>query len=272
MKCLRLYHCFRQAEDHAMCNTIEHADIFDSKEIDLQDITLTASDMECISLFLTSSSNKQWVMLNLSFCYIQDKGLNILYRGLRHSVDVTIDTVWLWGNGLTSLSSSLISELTVRCKVKVLIVNDNDTIGEDQQFYSMLTNSSSILEKLYMSYTKLSSTASTALFKALKDNNKLRELYINGNLITDDVCDFITIALTKNSFLFKLSIFGNPLSNETIINIVHSLENNHTLHVLGLPECPEMIQENIRSIQDDVNKKRESQGCVLKFEIKYGYL
>ena len=74
--------------------------------------------------------------LNLYNCHIQDKGLNILYRGLRHSNDVTIDALWLNYNGLTSQSSSLISELTVKCKVKMLVIIGNHTIGEDQQLYS----------------------------------------------------------------------------------------------------------------------------------------
>ena len=272
LKCLRLYRCFHEADDHTLCNTIEHADIFMNKEIDLEDVRLTASDMECISLFLTSSFTKKWVMLNLSFCYIQDKGLNILYRGLRHSNEVTIDTLWLWGNGLTLLSSSLISKLTVKCKVKVLVINDNDTIGEDQQLYSTLNDPSNILEKLYMSYTELSSKAATALFEALKDNNKLKELYINGNAITDDVCHTIITALKKNICLAKLSIFGNPLSGEAIINIVQCLETNNTIQVLGLPECSQEIQENLRSLQEIINKKRESQGCLVNLEIKYGYI
>ena len=148
LTCLRLYKCFNEAEDYKMCQTIERAKIFKSKVINLQYTTLTASDMECISLFLTSSFNKEWKMLNLSNCHIQDKGLNILYRGLRHSNDVTIDKLWLQRNGLTSKSSSLISELTVKCKVKILVIAGNRTIGEDQQLYSMLTNPSTELELL----------------------------------------------------------------------------------------------------------------------------
>ena len=50
---------------------------------------------------------------------------------------------------LTSKSSSLISELTVKCKVKALGIAHNRTIGEDQQLYSMLTNPSTELEVLH---------------------------------------------------------------------------------------------------------------------------
>ena len=269
LKCLRLYKCFNEAEDYKMCQTIERAEIFKSKEINLMGTTLTASDMECISLFLTSSFNKEWKELNLNSCYIQDKELNILYRGLRHSNDVTIDKLWLNNNGLTSKSSSLISELTVKCKVKILGINGNRTIGEDQQLYSMLTNPSTELERLIMWGTRLSSKGARALFTSIMKNNKLKELHINYNPITDDACDVITTALQRNSCLVELRMYGNRLSSEAIINIVQCLEVNNTLQLLGLPDCPQAIQENIRSLQEVVNKKRESRGCQVKLKISY---
>ena len=268
LKCLQLYRCFNEAGDHTLCNTIERANIFHDRVIILAGTTLTGSDMECISLFLTSSFNKEWEWLDLSFCHIQDKGLNILYRGLRHCSDVTINKLMLGDNGLTTHSSSLISELTVKCKVKGLGINSNYTIGEDQQLYSMLTNPSSVLETLTMWNTQLSSRAATDLFTAMKDNNKLKKLLINYNDITDDACDAITTALKSNSCLVTLSMGGNPLSSEAILNIIQCLKVNDTLQLLGLPECPEDIQENIRSLQEVV-KNRESRGCQVKLEIKF---
>ena len=258
LKCLRLYKCFNEARDYKMCQTIEQAEIFKSKVINLGWSTLTASDMECISLFLTSSFNKEWEKLNLSCCHIQDKELNILYCRLRHSNDITIDKLWLHYNGLTSQSSSLISELTVKCKVKILLIDGNHTIGEDQQLYSILTNPSTELEQLYMANTNLSSRGARALFTTIMKNNKLKVLNIDHNAITDDACDVITTALQWNSCLVTLHMYGNRLSSEAIINIVRCLEVNNTLQLLGLPHCPQAIQENIKSLQEVVNKKRES--------------
>ena len=267
LKCLRLYRCFNEAEDYKICKTIERAEIFKSKVINLANTTLTDSDIECISLFLTSSSNKQWKELRLWSCYIQDKGLNILYRGLRHSSDVTIDDLQLVHNGVTRRSSSLLSELTVKCKVKILAIGGNDTIGDDQQLYSMLTNPSTELEVLYMTNASLTSRGAIALFTVVKENNKLKELSIMGNAITDDVCDVITTALQRNSCLVELIMWGNRLSGEAMINIVQCLEVNNTIQLLGLPSCPRDVQENIRSLQEVVNKKRESRGCQVKLKI-----
>ena len=270
LKCLRLYRCFNEADDQTLCNTIEQAAVFSGREISLRWIILTGSDMECISLFLTSSFNKEWEGLDLFSCYIQDKGLNTLYRGLRHTSDIIINILGLSYNHLTTQSSSLISELIVKCKVKELEIAGNDTIGEERQLYSMLSNPSTVLVRLDMQATQLSSRAATHLFTALKDNNKLKVTNIIGNAITDDACDAITAALERNNCLVTLSMWGNPLRSEAIINIVQCLEVNDTLQHLGLPGCPQYIQQNIRSLQEVVNKKRQSRGCQVKLDIKFG--
>ena len=267
LKCICLYRCFTEVEDYKICKSIEQAEIFKSKEINLAGTTLTASNMECISIFLTSSSNKGWKKLSLNSCQIHDKGLHSLHRGLCHDSDVTIDTLSLSGNDITRQSSSLISELTVKCKVKKLEIALNDTIGEDQKLYSMLTNPSTELEQLHLYLSSLSSRGARELFTAIKMNNKLKELYIAGNAITDDACDVITTALQRNSCLVELHMHYNPLSSEAIINIVQCLEVNNTLQVLFLTKYSQDIQENIISLQELVNKKRESRGCQSKLNI-----
>ena len=269
LKCLRLYRIFNEADDHAMCYTIEQAKIFRNKIINLQLTTLLSNDMECLSLFLTSSSNKQWKKLDLSFCHIQDKGLNILHRILRHTSDVIINYLELSHSSLSTQSSSLISELSVKCRVRRLGIGYNYTIGEDQQLYYMLTDPSTILEVLYMRFTELSSQGAIHLFNAVKENNTLKELIIDSNFITDDACNAITMALERNSCLVTLVMYDNLLSSEAILNIVQCLEVNNTLQFLSLPYCPQGVQENVASLQEAVNKKRDSRGYQVKLEILY---
>jgi len=269
LQCFQLYYCFYKACDFDICKIIEQSITFSTKEINLDRIMLTVSNVECITVFLTSSFHKEWVKLDFSFCYIQDHGLHILYRELCHCSDITINELLLRSNGLTKQSSSLISKLTVIYKVKKLGISDNDTVGEDEQLYSILTNSSTMLEELYMYNTELSSRAAIALFNALRYNNKLKKLYISYNAITDDACDAITTALERNSCLAELFMNHNPLTGEAILNILNGLEVNNTLAALGLSNCPEDIQKRIRSLQEVVNKKRESRGCEVKLWITY---
>ena len=60
----------------------------------------------------------------------------------------------------------------------------------------------------------------------------------------------------------------NPLSEEAIINIVQRLADNNTLELLWLPDCHQDVKDNI-SLKDDVNKKRKTQGCHVKLEVKF---
>ena len=269
LQSVRLYRCFHEAGDVHICKTIEQSVKFSDKEVDLSGTRLTASDVECVTVFLTSSFNKEWVGLNLWRCYIQDHGLHILHRGLLHCSNITIDLLELTYNGLTTQSSSLISDITVKCKVKTLVITGNDTIGDNKQLYSILSSPSTMLEELWINYTKLSTRGAIALFTALKDNNKLKWLYIDRNAITDDACDAITAGLKKNNCLVKLYMGNNSLTGEAIVNIVNSLKVNNTLVALGLPECPEDTKKTISSLQQVINKKRKSQGCQVKLEIYY---
>ena len=154
LKCLHLYRCFKEAGDDKMCKFIEEAEIFNEKEIDLSLTSLSATDLECVSLFLTSSSHKQWAWLNLDNCYILDHGLHIIHKYL-HSSDITITKLWLDYNGLTRSSSSFLKDIILSCKVERVGLNGNNTIGESEKLYTMLTNPSSKLTVLAMDRTSL---------------------------------------------------------------------------------------------------------------------
>ena len=266
LRSFRLYRYFHEAGDVDICKTIERSVKFSDKVINLRGYRLTASDVECVTVFLTSSLLKEWVKLDLDHCYIQDHGLHILHRGLLHCSNINIDWLGLGDNGLTTQSSSLISDITIKCKVKELAINAN---GDDEQLYSILSSTSTMLKGLYMYSSQLSTRGAIALFTALKDNNKLKKLQIGGNDITDDACDAITAGLKKNDCLVELSMYFNPLTGEGMVNIVNSLKVNNTLAVLRLPNCPEEIRKTISSLQEVINKNRERRGCQVKLRINY---
>ena len=267
--CLRLYRYFNEANDYSMCETIQQARFFSGKTISLRSINLNSSDMDCIALFLNSSPNKEWVGLNLWNCYMQDLGLCFLYRGLHHS-NVTINELWLGSNSLTTQSSFLIAEIALNCKVKVLGLAINDTVGESLHLYSMLTHQNSMIEELNMNSTSLSSGAAIYLFTALKDNKRLKVLNIIDNAIENDACDAIIATVERNSCLAKLYMYGNLMTCKALERIVQSLQANNTLEFLGLPHCFEDARETMISYQKVINTKRLSQGCKVKLELQFG--
>ena len=269
LQCLCLYRFFHEAGDVNICKTIERSVTFGNRTVDLRNTTLTGTDVECVTLFLISSFPK-WLRLDLYLCFIQDHGLRLLHHGLFYCSDITINKLWLEYNGLTTQSSPLISDITLKCKVKELRLTNNNIIGENEQLYSMLTNPSTTLLELYMSSTKLSSRGAITLFKALKNNNTLKTLYISANAITDDACDVITSTLEKNNHLNTLNMYSNPLTTEAIMHLVNGLKFNNTLALLAVPKCSECIKEKISSLQEVIYKRRKSQGFPVKLTIHYG--
>ena len=211
-----------------MCESIENAKLlnFNNKTINLSLNKLLPSDVECVTVFLTCSSHKEWEELDLYQCYIQDHSVHILYCALT-SCDVTITELLLSNNGLTK-SSAVISDITISCRVKTMSISSNNTIGEDERLYSIISDPSSMLEELYMTSTKLSSHAAIKLFTALSEGKKLRGLYIANNDITDEACDAIIMAMKKDTSLVELFMYDNPISGECaqLMIIVQALQHS----------------------------------------------
>ena len=270
VKCLRLFRCFSEAGDKEMCRSIENAKSvnFNSKRIILCYKTLSPSDVECVTVFLNCSSNKEWWELNLYQCYIQDHGVHILHRGLT-SCDVTITTLLLSGNGLTESCASAISEITISYRVKILYISHNNTVGEDERLYSIISDPSSMLEVVFMNSTKLSSSGAIKLVTALSEGKKLRVLDIAYNSITDEACDAIIMAMKKNTSLVELKINNNRISAECAQLIVQALQHNSTLHYLRLPCYSDDDKERIGLLVEEVNDKRESRNCQVKLKVFY---
>ena len=151
IKCLRMYRYFQEAGDMAMCKSIEDTQEWSKQQINLYNTRLSPSDVECLTIFLTCSSNKEWKELNLWDCYIQDCGLQTLQRGLRNS-DIAITELVLVGNDLLTTSSELISDLTIACRVKKLFISHNVGVGEDDRFYRIITDNSSMVDELVMTH------------------------------------------------------------------------------------------------------------------------
>ena len=82
LKCLRMYRCFQEAGDMVLCKSIEDTTQLGKQVIDLRNTSLSPSDVECLAIFLSSSSHNKWKKLDLRGCHIQDHGLQILQRGL----------------------------------------------------------------------------------------------------------------------------------------------------------------------------------------------
>ena len=265
LKCLQLFRCFHETNDEFMYTAIQTKPFHD-KIIDLKKTSLTVYDVECLTLFLTCSPHKEWEKLNLSRCNIQDHHICVMHRSLT-SHDVTIRELYLSWNGLTTSSSSCVKDLVIHYRVEVLNINGNHTIGENPALYDMLSLPSSRLMALDMRWTSLSSPATINLFTALAKKNKLQYLNISFNLITDEACDVIATTLADTS-LVKLWM-DDKISAEAAQQLVQAIKKNNTLELLWLPSYTVGIEKRIRTLQEELNKSRESRRCRTKLNIKF---
>ena len=152
--------------------------------------------------------------------------------------------------------------------MEALNISGNSTIGEDPALYDMLSLPSSRLVKLYMRDTSLSSPSAINLFTALTKRNKLQYLNINNNPITDEACDVIATTMTDISLVW-LGMYNNEISAEAAQQLVQAIKRNNTLQLLYLPSYTEDVEKRIRSLQKEVNKKRENRGCQRKLDITF---
>ena len=262
--CFGLYHCFYEAGDEHMCNSIAQSEIFDCKKID--SYGSTPNIVERMALFLSTSLHKEWI--KLEFDHIQDYGFHILYRNLKDS-GITITELRLWRCGLTSLSSLLVSDIAIKCRVERLIIDLNKTIGENEQFYSILSSPSTTLKVLSMYKTNLSSDAASILFTALQKNRTLEILSIEDNDITDDTGTYIANAIRKNDRLAELWMRFNNISAGAIEPILQALQFNDTLERLRLPNYHNEIKKHIKFIEKKVNEGRATHGYHAMLQIDF---
>ena len=144
--------------------------------------------------------------------------------------------------------------------VKVLSISGNKSIAEDERLYTIISDSSSVLETLNMWLINLSSSAIVKLFTAVAESKKLQELYIYSNIsdISEETCDIIAMAMKKNGSLVTLYMHETLIRGECAAIIVEALEHNSTLQNLCLPfGYDQEIMEKIASLAEEVNKKRE---------------
>ena len=247
-----------------MCESIARAKAFKDKVI--HSSASLPSHVERLTLFLTTSFHQIWTELSLR--YIQDYGCFILHRGLKGS-SITITQLWLGGSGITSSSSRLISDIVINCRVKRLNLDSNDGIGENEQFYSILSHPSTKLEVLSMFQTNLSFRSAKSLFTTLEQNHTLKMLSIEGNDITDDTFSFISNAIKQNSCLVKSWIRYNPISEDAIRTILEALQFNNTLERLLLPDYPDDVKRHIKLMEENINKMRERHGFHIKLLIDF---
>ena len=113
VKVLCLFHCFQEAQDDILCKSLLNS--FDDSEIDVSKHTLLPQQVVSLGFFL-SKSCRQWDILNLSNCNIEDHNINILHQYVCGNTkgNLIVKEIILDRNRFTKASSHLISDIINR--------------------------------------------------------------------------------------------------------------------------------------------------------------
>ena len=85
--CLHLYHCFYEAGDEKMYGSIARAEAFNGTIIENIEAN-SPNEIECLSLFLTTSHHQTWAKVNFGFNHID----YIFYTEVSKAVVLTLQS------------------------------------------------------------------------------------------------------------------------------------------------------------------------------------
>ena len=149
---------------------------------------------------------------------------------IKKSTDLT--ELNLSTNGLKSSAAIVFKALQENVNLRKLYMNSNLMTKEVVEDLANVIEKNLYLAELYLSDNCFKSSA-VVILNALKENNKLRKLYLNKNLMTEMVAEDLACVIKKNVDLEELGISDNELKSSTTL-ILQALEGNSKLKGLNL--------------------------------------
>ena len=199
IKCLRLLHCLAET-DHKMLSSLER--IFQGRIIDLSHESLSLVDIHALAVLLLRSPNKNWDMLNLSYCNFDNDNCNAFCKMFEsQSVTLRIDCVDISYNG--NLQWQCLNNLCMlfnKWHIKRLILSINN-------LYSSLTiKRIDIITKALRNIVHINSESDGVLqVTQVEEQNRLIAVYSNPDTIECFQCSIVN-ATTKDVKRFVQTI------------------------------------------------------------------
>jgi len=257
-KCLRLFRYFSEANDKKLLQSISKS-FYARNQISLKGpSSLSPSDLHCLMFFLSSSSNKTWLKLDLHNSHILDAGLKMLHQSLTTNA-IKINAIDLRQNSLTSQVTQHIVDIVTSCVTKSLKVQFNSSLYNSDLF------NHPTLERLHMCYNLSSHEEVQELFSTLTSCrcSKLKALTVHSNFIDDDTMSEIITFLQQDqlSTLDWLDIYSENLSTVGLITALSTLRKNRynrleTLRIYCKCINEEAANEIAMFLKDDKFLKR----------------
>ena len=299
IKRLHLFQCFTEAGNDDMCHYI--GNLLQDGTIDLSGQALSAVEMYTLSSFLARCVHRQWSLLDLSNCYLDDENFERFYKSYASLTKSTvfINTVNLSSNAFTQASASQIANLVLNFNVQKLVFTSNEIqdIGIDQAtfvallehpnltqsrfieiqdenqvnilLYKKALNFSFISELFVIFYSTIETYEDVYLY--IENNSSFFEKFINTNNASVFKTMLHSFINKMTSFDFKLYVKTDSSANEEINNIISSLASSVPLAVRIGDSCLPLHLCNISNEFKDENEIFSGLGTVLfhgKFSTK----
>ena len=257
IKCLHLFQCFTEAGNDEMCHYV--SSLLQDGTIDLSGQALSAVDLYTLSSFLARCVQRQWNILDLSHCYLDDENFETFcksYASLTKSV-IYINTIDLSFNIFTQVSASQIANLILNFNAKKLVLASNEIhdLGIDQATFGALLEHPNMIQSRFITIQD-ENTVNLVLYKRGLDNSIASELFIMWYSTIEaykDVCLYIE----SNGSFFENLI--NTHSASIFKTVLHSLVRKMALfstdfkfHVKTINSTNEVIKSIISSLASNI--------------------
>ena len=293
IKCLHLFQCFTEAGNDHMCHYV--GNLLQDGIIDLSEQALSAVNLYTLSLFLARGIRRQWKLLDLSNCYLDDENFEKFYKSYASLTKSTvfINTVNLSSNAFTQASASQIANLVLNFNVQKLtcISNDITDVGISQATFAALLehpnltqsrlieiqdenqenlllyrkglNDSVVSELFVMCYCTVETYKDVCLY--IEKNSSFSEKFININSasIFKTMLHGFVNKMSSFSTCFKLYVKTVSSTNEEINSIIKSLASSVPLAVCIGDSCMPLHLCNISNEIHDENEMLSSLGTIL---------
>ena len=290
IKCLHLFQCFTEAGNDDMCHYV--GNLLQDGIIDLSGQALSAVSLYTLSSFLAGCVRRQWSLLNLSYCYLDDENFERFHKSYASLTKSTvyINTIDLSSNVFTRVSASQIANVILNFNVKELVfaLNEIKDIGIDQAIFTALLEHPNLVESrlikirdenqvILILYKKgfNESVALFIMFYCTKEAYEDVYLYIKNNspffetfLHTNNAAMFKTMLhrlVSKMIFFsvnFKFYVKNFNFTNEKISNTISSLASNVPLAVCTGESCLPLHLCNISNKINDENEMFDGLGTI----------
>ena len=254
IKRLHLFQCFTEAGNDDMCHYI--GNLLQDGTIDLSGQTLSAVELYTLSSFLARCIHRQWSVLDLSNCYLDDENFERFYKSYASLTKsaVFINTVNLSSNGFTQVSASQIANLVLNFNVRKLVFASNEIkdIGVDQATFVALLEHPNLNQSRFIEIQDESQVNLLLCKKGLNES----ELFIMYYCRVETYKDIYLYIENNSSFFEKIintnsaSIFKTML--HSFVSIMTSFSTNLKLYVKAVNSTNEEIDSVISSLASSV--------------------